>query len=673
MTQSAAPAGAGAAAEARVHEDLVEEFRRTLIERYGSVVKAWRRVLDPKSLGRLFFSELVEALTRVSWHGDAAQLWSDLIRRSGIPGGRGDVGLHELSPSDHAVLQAFHDWVVPEFGGPIEMFQSVVACTSKATVTLQEFKAACAKRGGDTFDPVIIFNETLDMDGVGSASHRDFASMERNALKRETIIHPEFAMDLEAGKASLRQRQARERVQKEAQQATLREFRGNVRAVSGGSFVRGWRRLLDVTGNLAVSKVELLKGCRKIGFHGDPVLLWKTMDINDEGVVLLLHADVRMATVLAVFKKWAHETYGCSVAALEQLAAVARRRSPRWNVEDFVAALSAANFPGVLGVTRKQAVHMLHEAFDMAGSGSITSEDVAFLDRWEPTAWLSATPDFKEKERFKEILLIKFSSYVVAWRRLLDHNDTNRVSYKSFCDACRSLHPPNLPGLWRALDTNASGFISLRDVDRDAADVLLDFKEWAQVGFGSLANGFRALDTSRSGSMSFPFFSRALQNFGYTKDARLLFQSLKADFSSKQHGRDPRLTLADLSFLASWEVGATDAPLINDELDDPTVSVGAVAPVSVSASSRSALPPTSPHCAAACPPSAGRRTRDHLFFCRSPWEHQVYRKTQSSSELPKVPRLSGDDHVPQQRSRSSAALRQPLSPVERRPVDRVSP
>eukprot|EP00747_Dinoflagellata_sp_TGD_P085797 gnl/TRDRNA2_/TRDRNA2_163015_c0_seq1.p1 gnl/TRDRNA2_/TRDRNA2_163015_c0~~gnl/TRDRNA2_/TRDRNA2_163015_c0_seq1.p1 ORF type:complete len:415 (-),score=51.75 gnl/TRDRNA2_/TRDRNA2_163015_c0_seq1:29-1273(-) len=139
-------------------------------------------------------------------------------------------------------------------------------------------------------------------------------------------------------------------------------------------------------------------------------------------------------------------------------------------------------------------------------------------------------------------------------RRFLDRDNSNRISYKDFSNACRLLRLQNVPGIWRALDQETSGFISLREIDRASAEALEHFKEWAESTFGTIVRAFRVLDTTRSNSLSFPIFKRALRDFGFTGDARVLFQSLKPDSSGRQAGRDARLTLDDLRYLSSWEL-----------------------------------------------------------------------------------------------------------------------
>merc|ERR1719181_529020 len=115
----------------------------------------------------------------------------------------------------------------------------------------------------------------------------------------------------------------------------------------------------------------------------------------------------------------------------------------------------------------------------------------------------------------------------------------------------------NSPGIWRALDQEHSGFISLKCID----------KEWAEDTFGSIQFAFRVLDTTHSNAVSLPVFKRVLSEFGFQGDARILFQSLKPDAGTRQCSRDARLRLDDMKHLSSWE-SRSQANMHDDGEDD---------------------------------------------------------------------------------------------------------
>merc|ERR1719326_571566 len=209
-------------------------------------------------------------------------------------------------------------------------------------------------------------------------------------------MDPGFVMQQRSAKAAAKRIRERKQRLEKTQKEALEEFLRKVRKAHGGSFIRGWRRILDTNGNLAISKTELLKGCRKIAFSGDVVALWKAMDVDDDGIVQLEEVDVQLALVLASFKKWATEENGSCVSTIVQLGNMSKRQTSKWDHEAFITALKQASFPGVpaaTGISEKQMGTMLYDAFDIDNLGYFTVQDVAFLDKWSPTAWLVADPD----------------------------------------------------------------------------------------------------------------------------------------------------------------------------------------------------------------------------------------------------------------------------------------
>merc|ERR1719375_2442989 len=111
------------------------------------------------------------------------------------------------------------------------------------------------------------------------------------------------------------------------------------------------------------------------------------------------------------------------------------------------------------------------------------------------------------------------------------------------------------------------GFISLKNIDHESAQVLVNFKEWAEDTFGSIQFAFRVFDSAHCNAVSLPVFKRMLSGFGFQGDARILFQSLKPDAGGRQCSRDARLRLDDMKHLSSWE-SRSQANLHDDSEDE---------------------------------------------------------------------------------------------------------
>lgn len=546
---------------------VIEDFCAVLRDKCGSVVKAWRSVLDPQAVGELLFSEFVEALTSLHWQGNTSSLWGALVRRAHLNNRDTVVGLSEVSPDDNRALEQFKSWLQQKFDGAIEFFQKLTGKSPNASVSYAEFMRACQAYRVPAHLKLVW--EFLDPDGVQAISLKDIAYLEISGLKRKAAMDPSFVMSLEAAKTSSHSQRKRARLQQRAQNVALTDFLRKLKAASGGSFIRGFRNILDRNGNLCISKVEMLKGCRQVAFSGDFMALWKAMDQDGDGSVQLPEMDVRMALVLASFKKWCSERHGGCVNAMQHLAAINKRRTSKWNLDDFINAILNSGWQGLHTTppcSMKQAAAMVHEAADDTGTRSIIAQDVAFLDKWEPTPWLCEEPDYEGKNQLILVLQNRYKNLIVAWRRLFDRNNKNKITFKEFQHACGYMQIKNPPGIWRALDTDHCGFISLKSIDPASAQVLLDFKEWAEDTFGSIQFAFRVLDATHSNAVSLPVFKRMLSEFGLQVDARILFQSLKPDVGGKQQ-RDARLRLDDMKHLQTWESPSHFNDASDDEQD----------------------------------------------------------------------------------------------------------
>jgi len=256
----------------------------------------------------------------------------------------------------------------------------------------------------------------------------------------------------------------------------------------------------------------------------------------------------------------------------------------------------------------KQAIQIIHEACDLKGVGYITEGDFAFIDKWEPTPWLTAEPDFEGKDEFLDCLRARYPNLIVAWRQLLDKDNTNCVSYKEFNEACQVLKFKNVAGIWSALDEDKGGSITLEEIDPHGAEGLMQFKEWAESTFGSIHRAYRVLDETRSNAMSLSLFKRGLNSFGYKGDAKDLFTSLKPE-----GGRHAVLRLDDMKYLASW-----DPPDSTEkESDTPPMRPGSAATPLDLRDGRKSPHATSKSGSQRLPSAPSSPEMDRFFYCKS--------------------------------------------------------
>merc|ERR1712176_135505 len=77
---------------------------------------------------------------------------------------------------------------------------------------------------------------------------------------------------------------------------------------------------------------------------------------------------------------------------------------------------------------------------DRSGKGSITEDELHFLDVWKPPAYLWGKPNYHAKQAFQNAILKRHADNpLLAWRKVLDTDGSMRVNYDEFALACRQL------------------------------------------------------------------------------------------------------------------------------------------------------------------------------------------------------------------------------------------
>merc|ERR1712166_811723 len=132
--------------------------------------------------------------------------------------------------------------------------------------------------------------------------------------------------------------------------------------------------------------------------------------------------------------------------------------------------------PMMQGENNKKSTRFLCKCLDLGGGGFVCGSDLEWPDKWKPSAWLTAVPDEAAWLHLRGVLLEEFGHILKAWRFELDADNSNRLSWQEFCDACKRLKfAGNMGGAWRWLDKELVGWISLAAVDMEASDILHSF------------------------------------------------------------------------------------------------------------------------------------------------------------------------------------------------------
>lgn len=140
----------------------------------------------------------------------------------------------------------------------------------------------------------------------------------------------------------------------------------------------------------------------------------------------------------------------------------------------------------------------------------------------------------------------KFGNAVRLWFAI-DPEENMKIAEKQFARACEDIgFRGNIVALWRHLNRDGSGQVSLIDVDSQAAILLADFKVLLDAEFdNSLEKFMKYVDLSKSNRVAKEQFVQAMHKLPFQGSAKRLFDLL-CRFNSGA------IYLKDLQFLHKW-------------------------------------------------------------------------------------------------------------------------
>lgn len=558
----------------------------------GYFLRGWRKDFDPYGQLEVEFKHFCRTAQRLDFTIDASMLFS-------AKGSNRNMSLKQAYPETGALVERFQLWIKQTFGSPAEMFLAFDS-TSSATISNKKFVEACWRHGfkasdkefqelvaccdvqnAGSFaqDSVIFFEHDSEMrelqvfrEKFSRKQQREkaMASVYAEALRREMPAthrlapRPWLAENFETLPCISTERHGawrRESLKKEA--LARKVFLRHLREMYGNE-VRGWRRGLDPEANFAVTIVSMRRYCARTNLRIDCNALFKVLDKDCDGSLSLEEVAESAADILASFRDWAHATSGsCSLlwdTCEMSDARSAAGRAGLWPsnkkmlLSSFTDALRSLGWPSIVDANQRS---LLCSSLDFHGCGFVARSDLEWLDKWIPPEWLYAEADANEWKQLANLMLRIYRHPLRAWRCLLDTQDSNRISWKHFQDACKQLKfKGNIAAAWRFLDDDLSGFITMKEYHPESAEMLSSFKEWTDTNFGSAEQTFKALDADGNGVVSFNELRRACTKLKWEGgDVRALFDALNIDREIEHKGENAgkrTITLEEMMFLDSW-------------------------------------------------------------------------------------------------------------------------
>eukprot|EP00746_Dinoflagellata_sp_MGD_P007616 gnl/MRDRNA2_/MRDRNA2_115102_c0_seq1.p1 gnl/MRDRNA2_/MRDRNA2_115102_c0~~gnl/MRDRNA2_/MRDRNA2_115102_c0_seq1.p1 ORF type:complete len:799 (-),score=132.77 gnl/MRDRNA2_/MRDRNA2_115102_c0_seq1:573-2969(-) len=623
----------------------------------GNIFRGWRRELDPMGEMKVTFQDFCKWARDVGFRGDAVELFhSDGDGRS--------LTFGEVSADGDAVITQFKKWVKENFGSPEQLFK-VMDASGDQQVTEKEFRAFLKERYFEISDQQILWlfqGCDFTCEGIISMDEVEFLEADdaiRQALflTRKRRLEDQRAQMLQDIRVTSKQlelpqshrlaerpwmqcryphlpvlrrqmqmdaRRVKEQRVREEKQSFLQHLRSYY-----GYEVRGWRRGLDPNSVYSISETDFRRYCRKVDHPGEVGMLWSAFDKDNDGEMSFEDICGSQAAVLASFRNWAHVIFGSCAKFWDRRQlqtkvqwSKAEQRGRLWAsdkkilFEDFREVLQELDYPWVGDPGH---VKTLLHSLDLYSCGFVSRQDLEWLDMWEPAEWLTAVPDDYAWAEIRALLTRRCGTMIRAWTTLLDVNNSNRLSWREFYQACQKLkYTGNVGGAWRVLDKDLTGLISLKQVDHASYDVLLSFKEWADQFYGSVQNAFAALDVDKSGTVTYSELRRACESLMWKGKVRMLFDCLGLDRNGTRNGFAVGrvVCIKEVAFLDDW--------LEVDISPPPSPKIRPTSPARTQSPFRAA--------------SSSSLHRDRLL-------RQHDGQAKSTGALPKMPQAGGNMHV----------------------------
>eukprot|EP00928_Gymnodinium_smaydae_P022767 TRINITY_DN19012_c0_g1_i1.p1 TRINITY_DN19012_c0_g1~~TRINITY_DN19012_c0_g1_i1.p1 ORF type:complete len:668 (-),score=138.09 TRINITY_DN19012_c0_g1_i1:13-2016(-) len=515
------------------------------------------------------------------------------------------------------LLLRFRTWVLEVFETSQSMFEAL-AKEDTTTLTVEPFVLGCLEHGFQEQQPDFDLQEVyalLDADGGGEIQRPEVACLDseeqtvktaiakvksRNSERKMRLLghvwhcggllppthrsarRPWQAETFERLPALACERRARRRLTVHRRNVEARQRFAQHLVAMHGHEVRAWRKELDPDENFVLKHKVFANYCRRTEAQVEPSSLWKALDRDGDNVIRLEELAPEAAEVLAKFREWAHNSFGSCGAIWEhsQLRHL-RENVPaeaKWPtrkkmlVADVITALTALECPQLRdGRTKRHVICSL----DVYGCGFVEARDFQWLDRWDPPAWIVQEPDPEAWEELRRLMLKIYKHPLRAWRSLLDADDSNQVSWEELKDACERIRfQGNIGGVWRHLDSDLSGSISMREYDERSSELLESFKQWCDVQFGSARQCFYALYDKNQGVVMASVLRKACRRLRWEGDPKELMEFLDLDKHSGASSTSKKtLVLKDIVFLDKWVVEVQDDEDLGPPAPPPPVPV----------------------------------------------------------------------------------------------------
>jgi len=284
-----------------------KEFMEALVNRYGTIVAAWRQLLDDDGNGRISFGELCSALRKMPYQANFTRLWKELD-----DDGSGLVSLDELDEEAAVALKSFREHLLSKFDGLNAAWHQAFDTQKTKRIGKKHFLECCEAIGYGADNPdqaKDVYKVLIPMKGTKHLVIEDFETLLIGLPTRERDVVWGIKQE----------DQPKEVVKSEKRiegigATTLEAFKKHL-IERYGTMVCAWRTSLDDDGNGRLSFGELCEACRKESFEGNIKKLWKELDDDDSGLISLDELDPESEQAIRQFREFLLNKFGNLEAA----------------------------------------------------------------------------------------------------------------------------------------------------------------------------------------------------------------------------------------------------------------------------------------------------------------------------------------------------------------------
>jgi len=307
-------------------------FRRMLMNRFGSIPRAWRRALDTDGNGKLSFGEFSEACRRVGYSGSVRTLWSCFDQDDS-----GTITLNEVEPETYQRIMEFRELIFEKFNNIQNAWKKFFDRDKNNHLDFKEFKQKC-KDLGFSLSAKGMFIDLIAEKGRKYVQLADLDILLIGFPKKEAIIKWEGAPEaIEIKRNSVKIDHANVGAK------TADEFK-KLLCSKFGNIPRAWRECLDNDDNGRLSFGEFCVSCRNLGYNGNVKALWKTFDDDNSGFISLKELDPQAQEAMDSFKDLLRTLCGNTLKAWNECLDLDKNN--RLDLEEFKARCKDIGYPG---------------------------------------------------------------------------------------------------------------------------------------------------------------------------------------------------------------------------------------------------------------------------------------------------------------------------------------